>query len=190
MDERWDDQSYDDDTGGVLWKTLRNAGVVVLVSLAVAWALYGGGGSGDSRPPAQMAQPAVVPAQPMASGGYELSIPAGDNGHFMVTAMANGSPVRFLVDTGASGILLGEEDARRVGISPAALNFDTRVQTANGEMPVARATLRQIRISGLIVDDLEVWITRSPMPVGLLGMSFLKRLASYEAKHDRLVLRW
>jgi len=192
MDDRWDDEPYDDAAGGVLWRTLRNVGAVIAMCLAVAWAVSGfvGGADAPARPLAQALQQAAMPPQPMASGDYELSIPAGDNGHFMVNAMANGSPVRFLVDTGASGVLLGEADARRVGISTASLDFDTRVQTANGDIPVARATLREIRIAGLIVNDLEVWITRSPMPVGLLGMSFLKRLASYEAKNDRLVLRW
>lgn len=193
MNDRWDDDAYDDDAaGGVLWRTLRNVGAVIVMCLAIAWAISDFAGDADA-PPQPMAQPAPEPAAParsLANGGYELSIPAGDNGHFMVNAMANGSPVRFLVDTGASGILLGEEDARRVGISTASLAYDGRVQTANGDIPVARATLREIRIAGLIVNDLEVWITRSPTPVALLGMTFLQRLASYEAKNDRLILRW
>jgi len=193
MDERWDDERYDDDAaGGVLWRTMRNVGAVIAMCLAVAWAVSGfvGGSDAPPKPVAQPAQGPAVPPQPMASGGDELAITGGDNCHFMVNAMANGAPVRFLVDTGASGVLLSEEDARRVGIATGSLAFDGRVQTANGDMAVARATLREVRIAGLIVNDLEVWIARSPMPVALLGMSFLQRLASYEVKKGRLILRW
>ncbi len=194
-DDHWEPESYDDaDDAGVLRPVLRNVALLVAISLAAVWVIskVAGGivGNGPGAPQARQQGAVVKPLAPTGNGDYELAIPAGANGHFLVNAMANGRPVRFLVDTGASGILLTQEDARAVGIYPASLTYSERIRTANGDIAAAKATVRQIRIAGLIVDDLDVWVTRAPMPISLLGMTFLNRLASYEARSDRLILRW
>jgi predicted aspartyl protease len=38
--------------------------------------------------------------------------------------------------------------------------------------------------------DLEAFVNGGPLPISLLGMSFLERLRSYEVARGRLVLRW
>jgi len=194
-DEQWDLESLDTEPeAGVLWPVLRNVGALIAICLMVAATYYGVMGDIDGPlPGAQQARqlPAASRPSPQSGdGGYQLTIPAGANGHFLVNAQANGNSVRFLVDTGATGIMLTEADARKAGIQPASLTYSDRIQTANGEIPAARTIVREIRIDGLVVDDVEVWVTRAPMPISLLGMTFLKRLASYEARSDRLILRW
>ena len=59
-----------------------------------------------------------VEAAAVASDGTirETLLEREGNGHFYVHAKVNGELVRFLVDTGASGVALTEKDARRVGI--------------------------------------------------------------------------
>ena len=194
-DDLWEPESLDDaEDAGVLWPVLRNVGLLVGICLAAVWVLaeVAGGFMGNAPGVQQARQQGVAgkPPAPSGNGDYELTIPAGANGHFLVNAMADGRPVRFLVDTGATGILLTQEDARAVGIHPASLTYSDRIRTANGDIAAAKATIREIRIAGLIVDDMEVWVTRAPMPISLLGMTFLNRLASYEARSDRLILRW
>src|SRR5437588_3233657 len=49
---------------------------------------------------------------------------AGSDGHFVVPGTANGAPVRFLVDTGATLVVLTPSDARAAGIGPSALVFE------------------------------------------------------------------
>ncbi len=194
-DDQWDLESIGEESGaGVLGPVLRNVGALIAICLMAAATFFGIMGDGDGpKPQAQQARPLPIPnspSPPSNNGGYQLTIPAGANGHFLVVAQANGNPVKFLVDTGASGIMLTETDARKAGIQPATLTYSDRIQTANGKIPAARTVLREIRIDGLVVDDVEVWITRAPLPISLLGMTFLKRLASYEARGDRLILRW
>lgn len=58
------------------------------------------------------------------SGERELVVHRGDDGHFRVDAEANGIPVRFLVDTGASSTVLTLADAERAGIDTDALQFN------------------------------------------------------------------
>jgi aspartyl protease family protein len=209
-DEQWDLETLDvEPEGGVLLPVLRNVGALIAICLMAAGAFYAIIGDGDDLSPgAQEARVLPVPSTQILpiiedgdrggnrddegenAGAYELSIPAGANGHFLVDAMANGNSVRFLVDTGASGIMLTEADARSAGIQPASLTYSGRIETANGPIEAARTTVREIRIDNLVVDDVEVWITRAPLPISLLGMTFLKRMASYEAREDRLILRW
>jgi aspartyl protease family protein len=195
--DHWEvDPTEGDVEAGVFWPVLRNVGLLVAMALAVAWivSLFSGNAGfdqpADIQPERQFLATGSPPQPGSQPGGRALLIPAGANGHFLVDAMANGGKVRFLIDTGASGILLTQEDAQKAGIHPASLSYGERVQTANGDILVARANLRHIRIAGLRVDNMDVWVTRAPMPISLLGMTFLSRLSSFEARPGGLILRW
>ena len=59
-------------------------------------------------------------------------------GHFHINATVNGRPVTFLLDTGASAVVLTYEDAQTGGFSNSDLNFSTPVSTANGRAVVGR----------------------------------------------------
>ncbi len=194
-DDQWDLEALDDaPNAGVLWPVLRKAGFIVAFSFMSFGGYYAflGDGSG-AKPGAQQVRQLPIASKPRPqpeSRGYEMTIPAGANGHFVVNAMTNGRSVKFLVDTGATGIMLTEADAKKVGIQPASLTYSDRIQTANGQIPAARTTVREIRIGDLVVNDMEVWISRAPMSISLLGMTFLRKLESYEVRNDQLILRW
>lgn len=120
----------------------------------------------------------------------EHVVEAGPHGHYVIEAMVNGTPVTFLIDTGASDVVLNLDDARRVGFEPRTLRYTQSFQTANGEVRGAPVTLREVRIGQLQLFDLGASVNEAPLSVSLLGMSFLERLASYEVRDGRLVLRW
>jgi clan AA aspartic protease (TIGR02281 family) len=124
------------------------------------------------------------------AGDVEHVIEAGRHGHFLVEAVVNGVPVDFMVDTGASHVVLTLQDARRIGFTPAQLEFTEQFQSANGAVPAAPVELRELRIGQLRVFDLEAAVNGGPLPISLLGMSFLQRLSSYEVARGRLILRW
>jgi aspartyl protease family protein len=55
----------------------------------------------------------------------------------------------------------------------------------------APVVLRQLSIGQMTVRDVQADILEGSMPgIGLLGMSFLRRLDGYEVRGDRLYLRW
>ena len=60
-----------------------------------------------------------LPHRGTVLGAGEVRFPVGADGHFRVEALVDGTPTRFLVDTGASGIVLSLADARRLGFDPA-----------------------------------------------------------------------
>ena len=45
-----------------------------------------------------------------------MTLSEGENGHYHVYGTVNGVKIRFLIDTGASDIVLDPDDARRIGI--------------------------------------------------------------------------
>jgi len=114
---------------------------------------------------------------------------AGSDGHFVVPGTANGAPVRFLVDTGATLVVLTPSDARAAGIDPSALVFDKAMRTASGTVPAATTVLRDVRVGRISIGDVRAAIIANA-PQSVLGMSFLSRLKSFEMQQDRLTLSW
>ncbi|WP_072390905.1 TIGR02281 family clan AA aspartic protease [Hyphomicrobium sp. CS1GBMeth3] len=112
------------------------------------------------------------------------------NGHFVARGAANGVSLSMLVDTGASTVVLKPADAARIGIDTDALTFTTPVSTANGTTFAAPVRLKSVSVGPLEVRDVEALVAQpGALNENLLGMSFLKRLRSYEFSGDFLTLR-
>jgi aspartyl protease family protein len=130
--------------------------------------------------PPQRLQLGAVPvelagAAPRANG-REIVLAAGPGGHFVTGGAINGRPVRFLVDTGATLVAMGRDDAQRLGLdltsAPKAVTH-----TANGPVPVHLVTLRSVRVGDVELHQVGAAVLPQAMPVILLGNSFLSRLA-------------
>ncbi len=193
---RWDPDMPDDTQGsGLLWQTGRNMALLLVGCLLLAGVLtrQGEPDGPASEPVSEARQTPEQPAQHVArttATGDEMVIPMGPNGHFMLDAVVDGVEIRFLVDTGATSVVLTEEDAKRLGYRPEFLEYNERFQTANGEIRGARIVLPDLRIGDLEVEDVRSSVIRAPMSTSLLGMSFLSRLEGYEVRDEGLVLRW
>ena len=122
-------------------------------------------------------------------GGSELVVRRGSDGHFSVDAAANGSEVRFLVDTGATLTVLTAPDALEAGIDISALAFDRPVQTANGIAFYARATLDSLELGPYRLTGVPVGIMPGEaLSTSLLGMNVIDRFATWRIEGDRMVL--
>ncbi len=121
---------------------------------------------------------------PAAAPSYRTVTLLNDgSGHFRVEARVDGRPVDFLVDTGASAIVLREKSAAWIGIHPAARDYTVRMQTANGVGKAARVRLNQVEVNGISVRDLDALVVSDEaLSTTLLGMSFLSRV---KWTHDR-----
>lgn len=180
---------------GILSKTLRNLGVVAVVCITLSVVV--GGLSEDMQEAATKANEAIAVNDQNAAGGdidsasaSELLIRANGAGHFLIDADVERAKIRFLVDTGATMVVLSPEDARRAGLSEDRLNFSREVSTANGNVRVAPVTLRKFKVGQIVLRDVEAVVNSAPMRVSLLGMSFLRRLDGWQVKGDKLYLAW
>jgi len=134
--------------------------------------------------------PVVMEVRHPAPTPNETIYRRAPDGHFYVDADVNGARIRFLVDTGATFVALSPDDARSAGLRIFESDYTARTATANGVTRVAPVTLRQIELDQLRVFDVRAVVLEKPMPVSLLGMSFLSRLEGYEMRNDELVLHW
>jgi aspartyl protease family protein len=134
--------------------------------------------------------PGRAVTRPIEGGGDEVVIRKAMNGHFQVRAMVNGGEVDFLVDTGATSIALGFEDAMAIGIDPDALQFTQPVMTANGMAQAAPVRIDRIAIGGIERSNVRATVSEpGRLERSLLGMSFLGNLSSFEMRGDELILR-
>ena len=191
--------------GRTLWRVLRLLGFIVTAALSFGLLPTGLLPVGTQTPSIAPMATALESAAEKAAPSFryrhqsrqtpspthqEMSFPADGNGHFLVNAVVNGEDVRFVVDTGATDVVLGVNMARRLGYDPDTLDYSKKYQTANGLADGAPVTLREIRIGSLSLYDLPATIVRQPLPVALLGNSFLSRLAGHEVRDGRLTMYW
>lgn len=129
----------------------------------------------------------LAPRQVMLEGG-RIEVPRMFDGHFYLTARLNGAPVEFVVDTGATDVVLTKEDAARAGVDLASLAFTGRAMTANGTVRTAQANIEEIRLGEIRDTGLRVSINEGEMPQSLLGMAYLRRFSKIEIADDMLIL--
>ena len=132
----------------------------------------------------------LIPSYAVATDPHGMVLTQGADGAYSVMGAVNGQPVRFVVDTGASDIVLSPADARRMGVDTASLNFSGVYETANGLGRGAPFTAGSLSVGPMTLSHVPVSINQAPMSASLLGMSFLKRLDSFEIRGRRLFLKW
>jgi aspartyl protease family protein len=130
----------------------------------------------------------VTPAQSAIIEGDSIALPRAQDGHYYLTAQVNGAPVDFVIDTGATQIVLNKADATRAGLDTDELAYIGRAFTANGEVRTAPVRLEQIAIGPLIDRDVSAVVNEGDLGMSLLGMSYLQRFSSIEITGNRLVL--
>ena len=117
-----------------------------------------------------------------------VEVPRGRDGHFHLDLQINGVTVPFLVDTGATQVVLTRADAARVGLDPAELNFIGTAFTANGEVRIAPVVLERVALGPIEDRNLRATVNSGQMEQSLLGMAYLNRFERIEIQNDRLLL--
>lgn len=129
----------------------------------------------------------LAPPQAVVTASGELRIPRARDGHFYIAGTVNGQPVEFLVDTGASTVVVSEELARKAGLSG---GTPTVFQTANGAIqgrtvPGVAVTAGPLSVSSVRVG---VGLVGGKSGQGLLGQNFLARF-NVSITQNEMVLR-
>lgn len=131
--------------------------------------------------------PTLAGRQQVTADG-EIAIPRAPDGHYYVSLTIGGTDIRFLVDTGASEVVLSERDARRLGIDPDALTYLGTAYTANGTVPTARVVLEDVALGPFADARVPAAVNGGEMTTSLLGMSYLGRF-DIAISGDRMILR-
>lgn len=111
------------------------------------------------------------------------------DGLFYITALVNGVRVRFLVDTGASIIVLTLNDAGRAGVLSAAPGFQDSAETAGGQTAMTRVKLARLVAGPAEQRDVDAAVVGDGLDVSLLGQSWLSKFQSVTIRGDRMELK-
>lgn len=179
---------------------LRQGGIGRMLRYAIAWiaiflvvltvyAFRAEFGFVRDRVIAELVPQRGMDARSGPGGEASISFQPRGGGHYVVDALVNGTSIRFMVDTGASDVVLTQADARRIGINPESLSYTQRYNSANGVVRGAPIRLGRVQIGPIEVQDVRASVNQQPMQGSLLGMSFLNRLSGYEVRDGVLTLR-
>ena len=120
--------------------------------------------------------------------GEETRVRLSRDGHFWIAAEINGSPHRFLVDTGATLTAISPEAARDGAVEPARMRVPVSIRTANGSAPGQLATIGELRAGNIVARDLDAIVAPSLGGMNVLGMNFLTRLKSWRVEDGTLIM--
>lgn len=135
-------------------------------------------------PQATQAPQARVPM--IASASHELALVRAPDGHFYATAKVNGTDVRFLVDTGATSVVLTADDARRAGLG--AGDYSATGRGASGPVRLRPVTLARLAVGPTATDNFPAMVAET-LSVSLLGQTYLRQWREVTITGDRMVLR-
>lgn len=117
-----------------------------------------------------------------------LQIPVSRDGHYYADILINNVSVEFIVDTGASDIVLSNSDAERIGLNLDNLIFLGRAETANGIVKTASVRLNTIEFGTFVDHDIRAHVTDGETGSSLLGMAYLSRFSRIEIADGMLIL--
>ena len=132
----------------------------------------------------------IIPAYAISNAPHEMTVTRSADGGFYILGQVGGAPVRFVIDTGANGVLLSPDDAKRAGIDVDALKYASPAETANGVAFLAPVTVPNMMVGELRLSNVAASVNKAPMSSSLLGMAFLRQMDAVEIKGDTLTLKW
>lgn len=130
--------------------------------------------------------PNSAPISENSGNAVEVSLLRNRQGHYIVTGTINRQPAEFLLDTGATDVVIPEGLAARLNLPKGQAG---RAMTANGPVTIYNTRLDQLSIGEIQLYDVNASI--NPGMTGesiLLGMSALKQI-EFTQRGERLTLR-
>ena len=127
--------------------------------------------------------------QTVHSDDQRVEVARSMDGHYHLTVDVNGAPIQFIVDTGATDIVLTRGDASKAGIDLDTLRYLGSASTANGVVRTAPVRLERVEIGPIRDNDIRAWVNEGELDTSLFGMSYLQRFETVSFSGGRLVLQ-
>ena len=167
--------------GQTLKMALGWVGIFALIFLLVSF-----------RPEMKLIWGRVTGELGLASGpqisGEPMTLRKREDGHFWVDADVNGHRVEFMIDSGATFTALSAPAARDAGVEPDAFSMKIAIGTANGTIEADRATVSELRLGSLVMQDHAIVVAEAFGDTNVLGMNFLSALKSWRVEGSSMIL--
>ena len=130
----------------------------------------------------------LIPGNTSIQADGSITLHARANGHFYINARINGKKIRFLIDTGASDIMLTKKAANRVGLVIANGASKRIYSTASGTSSGLEVNIEQMQIGNITLQNATAYVSQGNSSTNLLGQSFMNRLSGYSVENGRMTL--
>jgi aspartyl protease family protein len=147
----------------------------------------------DQPPPRPGAAAAVAIASAVpdavASGDRgRVVLDRAPDGLFYIYGRVNGARVRFLIDTGATTLILSARDAARAKLRADDDATGGQLQTASGASAMSWAHVDTLDVGGGSFDAMPAAVPETGLKVSLLGQSVLSKLGPITLDGDQMVI--
>ena len=130
----------------------------------------------------------LFPRQARQMDAETIVLSRAEGGSFIAEVEVNGQVLPFLVDTGASQVVLSQSAARQVGLDPGGLSYTGRAVTANGVVETAPVMLDEIRFGDFTDRQVPAAVNSGDLDISLLGMTYLDRFDRIEIRGNEMLL--
>lgn len=143
--------------------------------------------------PGQTSQTAPVTAPTAASqpelgnGLAAVTLNRAFDSHFYADAQVNGATVHFMIDTGATSLVLTKADAQRAGVGTG--DYTASGIGVGGEIRLMPVNIDRVAIGPLSASNVPAMVAEDGLTISLMGQSYLSRVGTVTISGDKMVLR-
>jgi clan AA aspartic protease (TIGR02281 family) len=130
-------------------------------------------------------KPASAHIAPAAKMAGVMVIDRDSDGFFYMPATINGSPVRFLIDTGASMVILPTSVAAQAGITG---KSRVMASTVGGQQSVELSSIQSLTAAEITLENVPVAIQPTEMAIPLLGVDTFSKIGRIEIDGDQITI--
>jgi aspartyl protease family protein len=121
--------------------------------------------------------------------GEAIEIKRRDDGHYWLRLEVNGTPVQFLIDSGATTTAINESTAVEASIDVDRSGYPVIISTANGRVTAKRGSIQTLIIGPHRIQKHPVVVSESFGDTNVLGMNFLDTMKSWKVEGNVMTLQ-
>ena len=129
-----------------------------------------------------------INTETQTNDGGTITLNQRRDGHYYANLMINGRDIHFLVDTGATDLVLTKQDALRIGLDEDDMAFNRQASTANGTVKSATVRLDDVQFGPFSDQSVTASVNGGDMQTSLLGMTYLRRFDTIQISDGKMIL--
>lgn len=121
--------------------------------------------------------------------GEDIVLRRQDDGHYWLQVEVNGTPINFMIDSGATTTAMNASSATESKVDVDNEGYPVIISTANGEVTAKRGSVASLQVGPLKLTNHHVVVSESFGETNVLGMNFLDALKSWKVENNVMTLQ-
>ncbi len=121
--------------------------------------------------------------------GEAIELKRRDDGHYWLQVDINGTPVNFMIDSGATTTAMNAKSAAEANVEIDSAGYPVIISTANGQVTAQRASVQSMQIGPHKLTDHKVVVSENFGDTNVLGMNFLDSMKSWKVEGNVMTLQ-